>query len=118
MTGAPFPPTQQPPAAGWYPDPGGQGMRWWDGNAWTQNVTSAAPPMDAGVGGLVICGYIFAVIAPIVGLILGIVAWNRPSPRSKQHGKWIVLLSVIVFGVSLALILIVSSVSGPFYRTP
>lgn len=27
------------PAAGWYPDPaGGQGLRYWDGHAWTESV--------------------------------------------------------------------------------
>jgi Protein of unknown function (DUF2510) len=31
------PPSPQPqlPGPGWYPDPGGPGMRWWDGNGWT-----------------------------------------------------------------------------------
>ena len=26
------------PAAGWYPDPQGQGLRWWDGSAWTEHT--------------------------------------------------------------------------------
>lgn len=36
---------QQPPPppaavpAGWYPDPHGTGMRWWDGNRWTDSTT-------------------------------------------------------------------------------
>lgn len=31
------------PAAGWYPDPAGAGLRWWDGTAWTEHLTAAAP---------------------------------------------------------------------------
>lgn len=43
--------TQPPPPAGWYPDPaGGGGIRWWDGQVWTDHVSgpaavaTAAPP--------------------------------------------------------------------------
>ncbi len=38
-------PSQQPPPAGWYPEPntfgGSRGMRYWDGTTWTGQV---APP--------------------------------------------------------------------------
>jgi hypothetical protein len=27
--------------AGWYDDPSGQGLRWWDGEAWTEHVHAA-----------------------------------------------------------------------------
>jgi uncharacterized protein YxjI len=37
--------TQPPPPPGWYPDPGGTaGVRWWDGQGWTDHVQQAAPP--------------------------------------------------------------------------
>lgn len=38
--------TLQPPPAGWYPnpEPGGEGMRWWDGQRWTD----APAPTGAG----------------------------------------------------------------------
>lgn len=43
------PPTQNPPppvavAPGWYPDPRGQGLRWWDGRQWTPHVSEGAGP--------------------------------------------------------------------------
>jgi hypothetical protein len=39
--------------AGWYDDPSGQGLRWWDGEAWTEHVhtaESAAAAADTGEG--------------------------------------------------------------------
>jgi Protein of unknown function (DUF2510) len=27
-----------PPPSGWYPDPAGPGLRWWDGSAWTAHT--------------------------------------------------------------------------------
>ncbi len=40
--------------AGWYDDPSGQGLRWWDGEAWTEHVhtvESAAAATGAGSDG-------------------------------------------------------------------
>lgn len=32
-----------PPPPGWYPEPGNDGLRWWDGTRWTEH-RSAGPP--------------------------------------------------------------------------
>lgn len=40
------PPPQQPPA-GWYPDPNGSGLRWWDGEQWTESVSDPQPPAES-----------------------------------------------------------------------
>jgi hypothetical protein len=37
--------TSPNPPAGWYPDPAGQGSRYWDGTRWTTNVQPTAAPM-------------------------------------------------------------------------
>lgn len=34
--------TQPPPAAGWYPDPSGQGQRYWDGSNWGPTAPTAS----------------------------------------------------------------------------
>jgi hypothetical protein len=43
-------PPSRTPDPGWYADPGGQGLRWWDGTAWTEHVRaddSTADPTAA-----------------------------------------------------------------------
>jgi hypothetical protein len=37
--------------AGWYDDPSGQGLRWWDGEAWTEHIHAAEPAADEAGGG-------------------------------------------------------------------
>lgn len=40
----PQPPVDQGPAPGWYQDPTGTGLRWWDGSAWTGHLHDPASP--------------------------------------------------------------------------
>ena len=41
-----------PPPAGWFPDPDGRGLRWWDGERWTEHLAGLqpAPPRSGGAG--------------------------------------------------------------------
>jgi hypothetical protein len=58
-----------------------------------------------GVAGLVVVGYVMAVLIPIVGLILGIVAATRRSePQTARHGVWVIVVSVVAFVVWLAIL--------------
>lgn len=36
--------TQTAPVPGWYQDPQGQGLRWWDGTGWTTHTQQSTPP--------------------------------------------------------------------------
>jgi hypothetical protein len=39
---------QQPlPPPGWYQDPSGPGLRWWDGTRWTEHHQAAVPLLPA-----------------------------------------------------------------------
>lgn len=63
-----------------------------------------------GASSLAIVGYVMAIVIPIVGFVLGIVAATRQSdPSSSRHGVWIIVASVAAFFVWLA---ILSSGSG------
>jgi hypothetical protein len=100
-------------APGWYPH--GNVLEHWDGREWTgetQPLTistatvTAAPVTEDGGSGLAIAGYVLAVLMPLVGFILGIVAITRPPGHgSKKHGVAIVVVSVVAFVVYLALII-------------
>lgn len=37
--------------AGWYDDPSGEGLRWWDGERWTEHVHTAESAAAAGAAG-------------------------------------------------------------------
>lgn len=101
-----------PTPAGWYAEPSTGQQRYWDGREWGPYATAAAAPPPAQgwyqapaedfQSGLVTCGYVFAVLIPLVGFILGIVTITRPSKATSKHGIWIILLSVVVFIIAFA----------------
>src|SRR3954469_3192393 len=115
------------PVAGWYQNPSGPGRRYWDGERWTEHIDVSPPPAPppaplyvqqgayqqpygqpaatGGVGALVIVGYVTAILFPIVGFILGIVATTRrDEPQTSRHGPWIIVASVVAFIVWYAIL--------------
>jgi len=54
--------------------------------------------------GLVIGGYVSAVLIPFIGLICGIVAIKRYAGVGSNHGPWIVMVSALSFALNLLLI--------------
>lgn len=76
------PTSAQLPPAGWHPDPDGKKQE-----------------LDA----VIVVGYVFAVLAPLVGFAIGLTQINR-----HREGLWIVIVSVfmslvwmVVFGTLL-----------------
>ena len=72
------PAKQVPPPPGWYLDKQGKN-RWWDGVAWTdavQAAPAASPAPNTGkkepTSGVAVFGYVMAVIAPLIGFIVGL----------------------------------------------
>jgi Protein of unknown function (DUF2510) len=91
------------PRAGWYADPeNSQGMRYWDGARWTADRTDylpapagERPSSDA----LVAAGYIFALLIPIIGLVIGSILLGRKD----RHGPWILGLALFFIALFVAL---------------
>jgi Protein of unknown function (DUF2510) len=107
--------TAQLAAPGWYPGPD-DSHSYWDGSAWTHHADKARTvrPLQATVApveptqnpnhsSLVSSGYIFAVLMPIIGFVLGLMALGRPEPGTSKHGMKIVGLSIVAFIVYLKL---------------
>jgi hypothetical protein len=89
---------------GYYPDPTTGAPRWWDGQTWGPPAPPTTNAQSEYQGGLVAAGYIFAVLMPFVGFILGLVVVTRPSRATSKHGLWIIILSIVVFIVALGVI--------------
>lgn len=111
------PPPPQMAAPGWYVEPSTGQQRYWSGLAWgsyaapmgapnapPQYYPASSAPGGEYQGGLVALGYIFAVLMPFVGFILGIVTVTRPSRATSKHGIWIILLSIVVFLIAVAVL--------------
>lgn len=90
-------PTQLPPA-GWYDDPEGAGLRWWDGQQWTphKRLESQAPPLPP------------SSIAPR--------ATRNPTPIDAWNGlmaggRWIIVAVLLVAFIGLS-VMLVATVGG------
>ena len=110
--------TAESPGPGWYDDPNDPNTRrYWDGQAWTDSRTPkvmapAVPPVGSvekaqAADGIIIAGYIFAVLFPFVGFFIGLSQINK-----NRHGIWVVVVSVIAFIVWLAIITSSASSGG------
>jgi hypothetical protein len=102
-------PSQPPPPPGWYPDPRGQGQRYWDGNDWTDHwapppapVAVAAAPSPPATTGDWIGGILLSLLFPLIGLIVGIVYATKSGSTKQQVGVMCIVLSLLAGTVLLA----------------
>jgi hypothetical protein len=84
------PPPATPERAGWYPDPSGQGSRYWDGSRWVDTTIPPGPPVSTG---WLIASYVAAVVFPIAGLIAGIVVLTKGM---RGHGLAVIAISIAI----------------------
>jgi uncharacterized Tic20 family protein len=116
--GRPIPPpeaTAPPQAPGWYPDPGGSGShRYWDGNRWTDALSSAIPPAGPENArddsrNFALAAHLSALAAifigfPFVGPLV-IYLTKKDDPFVRQHAAEALNfnLSVMLYGAVLAI---------------
>ena len=68
----------------------------------TVGTGASEPTVEQAGSGLIVCGYVFAILFFPVGLILGIVACAKGS---ATHGVAHILISLLTWGVSYALVM-------------
>ena len=58
-----------PPPAGWFPDPDGRGLRWWDGERWTEHLAGLQPaaPRSGGAAWKIALGVVIAFAVGVAG---------------------------------------------------
>ena len=86
---------------GFYPDPNDASVeRYWDGKKWTESRQPAGNGKRPGdekeqnATGIIIAGYVFAVLMPIVGFVIGLTQINR-----NRHGVWVVVVAAVAFAI-------------------
>lgn len=109
------PRADQPPP-GWYAEPRSPtGLRYWDGQDWTEHTASTQSPPAAQPwqwtgpqprdNTLVIVGWVTAFLFPPVALIVGLGLLGKGE---QHHGVAILVLSVAV----LAMVIVAATASG------
>jgi hypothetical protein len=102
-------------AHGWYDVPDRPNTKgYWDGQRWTGEYapsmsltprsTPAVTSESQSAGTLVVAGYIMAVLLPLLGFILGMIATTRPAKATARQGPWIIAVSVAAFVIYLFLL--------------
>lgn len=49
----------------------------------------------------IVVGYVMAILIPLIGLIVGIYLLTRDSSRAKKHGKFVLIVTVVVWVLSV-----------------
>lgn len=52
----------------------------------------------------IILGYICAILIPLFGLIFGIYLVTRNDANAKKHGKFVILISVVIWALSFMML--------------
>lgn len=52
-----------------------------------------------------VLGYICAVLIPLFGIIFGIYLMTRDEEKAKTHGKYIIIISAVIWFISFVLLM-------------
>lgn len=66
-------------------------------------VNYAVPVVEKEHKAAIIIGYVLAILLPLFGIIVSIYLLTRNSSKAKKHGKYILIVGVIVWLISFAL---------------
>lgn len=68
----------------------------------TQNQNFEVPTVEKSYTVALVLGYIFSIFIPIIGIIIGIYLHTRKdSSKANRHGKYIIIVGVIVWILSI-----------------
>lgn len=85
------------PPAGWHPDPELPAtQRYWDGSQWTEQRAPLGQQRQKASDGLVAAGYIFALLIPFIGFIIGFILLGKDRTGA---GIASILISIVAFFV-------------------
>jgi hypothetical protein len=115
-------PTSQSPPAGWYPDPEGAELRWWDGRQWTDHrhaatANQASAPADASTASqrdwhdlqislpvaLALLGGALAIVGVFLPAVDAESSFHIAKNSLVQHPEGLIVLCVVLLGVLAAL---------------
>jgi Protein of unknown function (DUF2510) len=108
-------------APGWYQDPAAPGQqRFWDGKVWTAQVVQSGMQsqtvVSAGAsGGLVVAGWLCAVLFPIGGIILAQVIKNADKGTGRARGAWILGVSLVFLAITAVIFMAAASSTSSDY---
>lgn len=67
-----------------------------------ENIT--VPVVEKEHKAAIIIGYILAILIPLLGIFVSIYLLTRDSGNAKKHGKYVLIVAVIVWFISFLLI--------------
>jgi hypothetical protein len=101
---------QQLPTAGWYPNPRGEGFRYWDGRRWTEHCTPIAGSEPARSDLTLSVGVLLAIVGAafaVVGTFLPAAELDSSIPIAKnsliQHPEGLLTIAVALIAMFAAI---------------
>ena len=53
----------------------------------------------------IVLGYVFAILIPIIGVIIAIYLMTRQEEKAKTHGKYVIIVAAVIWFISFMLMM-------------